>query len=109
MVSRKMLLANLAAALATFLAPSIACAGEAAPTLVPMSAWQGDAEIAATDISAARRRHHAYRGSAAARSAFGSIADGPVYEAPVDTLPSYGGGYAGFGYGVGDNSRNQSW
>jgi len=109
MMSRKMLLAILATALATSLAPSIASAGDAVPTFVPMSAWQVDATITATDVSAARRRYHAHRGGAAARNAFGSIADGPVYEAPVDALPSYGGGYPAFGYGVGDNSRNQTW
>jgi hypothetical protein len=67
-----------------------------------------------TDFSAARKRHHAYRGSAAVRNAFGSIDGGTVYGgslyggSPYEG-PSYGGGYGGYGYGVGDNSRNQTW
>jgi hypothetical protein len=54
---------------------------------------------AATDISAARRRHYAR-----IRNAFGSIIGRPVY------APHFygGGGYPGYGYGIGDNNRNRT-
>jgi len=108
MVTRKMLFAFLAAASLTALAPSVVTAGESnfAHGLMPVR--QAVSTDMATDISAVRRRHHAYRGSAAVRNAFGRIG-GPVYEAPPYGAHSYGGGYSGFGNGVGDNSQNQTW
>jgi hypothetical protein len=58
----------------------------------------GQAAISATDVSAARRRHHA---RTAPREAFGSISGGSAtYGAPS---------YQGYGYGYGDNSHNQTW
>jgi hypothetical protein len=94
------ILASAAAAALTAGAPTVAQAGTAAP-VQSVSALQTGV---ATDISAARRRHTAHRGSASARAAFGSIVDGPVYASP-----SHGGGYPGFGYGYGDNSRQTSF
>jgi hypothetical protein len=110
MISRKILFSFLAAVSVIAVAPSVATAGTTA---------RGDGlsvrtVSSATDFSAARKRHHAYRGSASARNAFGSIGGGTVYGgslyggSPYEG-PSYGGGYSGFGYGVGDNSRNQTW
>jgi uncharacterized membrane protein len=107
MISRKILFSFLAAVSVIAVAPSIATAGTAAR-------GDGLSVSSATDFSAARKRHHAYRGSASARNAFGSIGGGTVYGgslyggSPYEG-PSYGGGYSGFGYGVGDNSRNQTW
>jgi hypothetical protein len=57
---------------------------------------------AMTDISAARRRHTARRGSPAAGAAYGNSIGGAIYGYPSD------GGYAGFGYGVHDNSGPRS-
>ena len=58
-----------------------------------------------TDISSANRHHHVHHHHSAARAAYGSYIGGPVYG-----YPSYGGGgYADYGYGVGDNDRNQTW
>ncbi|MET0970926.1 MAG: hypothetical protein ABWY18_17140 [Tardiphaga sp.] len=51
---------------------------------------------AATDIGAARRQHRAR--SASPRNAYGSFSNG----AGATSSP-------GYGYGVGDNSRNQTW
>jgi len=107
MLTRKMLLAFLAAASLTALAPSVGTASEAKFVHGLRSVRQDASMAAATDISAARRRHHAYH-SAAVRNAFGSIGR-PVYDTPSYEVPSYGGGSAGFGYGVGDNSQNQTW
>jgi hypothetical protein len=60
---------------------------------------------AMTDISSANRHHVHHHHSAAARAAYGSYIGGPVYGSR-----SYGGGgYADYGYGVGDNDRNQTW
>jgi hypothetical protein len=58
---------------------------------------------ATTDISASRRRHTAHHRSTAARAAYGSVIDGPVYGYPA---PAYQGGYPGYGYGIGDNSNS---
>jgi hypothetical protein len=82
-------------------APSVAMAGTAARSV---SAAQQISNRAGTmtDISAAQRRHHAHRGTAAARAAYGSIYGGPAYG-----YPAYrDGGYPGYGYGVGDNSHS---
>lgn len=68
------------------------------------------ARSASTDFSAAKKKHTSRNNP---NAAYGSIADGPVYGGPVYTSPSYGNpsyGYSGgYGYGYGDNSRNQTW
>ena len=51
-----------------------------------------------TDISAARRHRQARR--SASRNAFGSIGSSESFNSSGNT---------GFGYGVGDNSRGQTW
>ncbi len=77
----------------TAVEPSVAMVGTTAPAKGVSMAQGIDQETStATDISAARRRHHA-RGSAAVRAAFASIV----------------GGHSGYGYGYGDNSRNMHW
>jgi hypothetical protein len=53
-----------------------------------------------TDISAARRQHHARARSP--RDAYGSYVGGAGGAAPQTSSGSYG-------YGYGDNSRNQTW
>lgn len=55
-------------------------------------------QAAATDISAARRQHRARHASP--RDAYGSYVGGASGVAPQSQ---------NFGYGVGDNSRNQTW
>ena len=62
--------------------------------------WIGDPRLA-TDISTARRVQR--RGHAAARVATPSVAP------PVRLLHSYASAPASYGYGIGDNSRNQTW
>ncbi len=82
----------LIAALAVSTTPASMAKAASAPVLSTAQ------QAASTDFSAARRRHYARR--SAPRDAFGSIGG------------AYGGGYStsqGFGYGVGDNSRNQTW
>jgi hypothetical protein len=60
--------------------------------------WIGDPRLA-TDISAARRlQRHVH---APARM---TVPPGPVR--PMD---SYASAPTGYGYGIGDNSRNQTW
>jgi hypothetical protein len=95
----KMGVLAIAAAAWTAGAPTVAQAGTAAP-VQSVSALQSSV---ATDISAARRRHTARRGSASARAAFGSIVGGLGYASPSH------GGYPGYGYGYGDNSRQTSF
>ena len=76
------------------LAPSGAAAGTAARQI-------SHGGSATTDISAARR-HHAHHSRTAARAAYGSFVDRPVYG-----YPAYrDGGYPGYGYGIGDNSNS---
>ena len=83
---------------------AVATAAMAAPVRsTPVTREVSKATSAATDISAARRRHIARRGSAAAWGAFGRIGGGGVYR-----IPSYGGSYPGFGYGIHDNSGPRS-
>jgi hypothetical protein len=66
---------------------AVATAAMAAPVRsTPVTQEVSKATSAATDISAARRRH-ARRGS---------------------RIPSYGGSYPGFGYGIHDNSGPRS-
>ena len=82
---------------------AVATAAMAAPVRsTPVTQEVSKATGAATDISAARRRHIARRGSAA-WGGFGSIRGGPVYR-----IPSYGGSYPGVGYGIHDNSGPRS-
>jgi hypothetical protein len=76
------------------LAPSGAAAGTAARQISHGSS-------ATTDISSARR-HHAHHSRSAARAAYGSFVERPVYGYPA----YHDGGYPGYGYGVGDNSNN---
>jgi hypothetical protein len=108
MISRTIMFSLLAAVSVIVAVPSVATAGTTARDHAVSVAH---AVGGATDFSAARKRHHAYRGSASARNAFGSIVGDTVYGgslyggAPYQG-PSYGGG---FGYGVGDNSQNQTW
>jgi hypothetical protein len=87
-------------------APSVATAAVATPAGNVSAAQQVSYKTStATDISAARRRHYAGRGSVGFRRAFGSIiGGGPVY------APSFrsNGGYPGYGYGIGDNNRNRT-
>ncbi len=91
------ILLALAAALAlTAAIPSIVHASPAKQT-------QAVAAGSVTDFSSAARRHRHVAHRAHFRNAYGAI-PGPVYEAP-----SYGTGYQGYGYGYGDNSRNQTW
>jgi hypothetical protein len=56
------------------------------------------AAVTSTDISAARRTRQARR--TAPRDAYGSYVGGAGGVSPS---------YPGYGYGVGDNSRNQTW
>jgi hypothetical protein len=89
-------LALIAAVITTVAMPSATMAATAAPSQELSVAYRA---TLATDLSAARRRHHARRTTL--RDAFGSIGGGSVtYGAPS---------YQGYGYGVGDNSRNQTW
>jgi hypothetical protein len=113
-ISRQVLFSFPAAMSAMAVAPSVATAAAAAPAdRVSIVRDAGNA-TGATDVSGARKRHHAYRGSAAARNAFGSIVGdtvygGTLYGGSPYEAPSYRGGYPGYGYGIGDNSRNQTW
>lgn len=56
------------------------------------------AAVASTDISAARKTRQVRRTSP--RDAYGSYVGGAGGVSPS---------YPGYGYGVGDNSRNQTW
>jgi hypothetical protein len=88
--------ALIAAVITTAAMPSATMAATASPSQ-ELSVVHG--ATLATDLSAARRRHYARRTTP--RDAFGSIGGGSVtYEAPS---------HAGYGYGVGDNSHNQTW
>ncbi len=92
-------------------APSASMAGTAAPARSVSAAREiGNVTGAMTDISAARRRHYARRGSAAARGAFGSTIGGPVYRSPYYPVyrSPYNDSYPGFGYGIHDNSGPRS-
>jgi hypothetical protein len=67
---------------------AVATAAMAAPVRsTPVTQEVSKATSAATDISAARRRHIPRRGN---------------------RIPSYGGSYPGFGYGIHDNSGPRS-
>jgi hypothetical protein len=111
MISRTIMFSLLAVVSVIATVPSAATAGTTARDHAVSFA---NAVSHATDFSAARKRRHAYRGSAAARNAFGSIVGDTVYGgslyggSPYEG-PFYGGGYPGYGYGIGDNSRNQTW
>jgi hypothetical protein len=62
------------------------------------------AAVTSTDISAARKNRQVRRTSP--RDAYGSYVGGGSYVgAPGGVSQSY----PGYGYGVGDNSRNQTW
>jgi hypothetical protein len=62
--------------------------------------WIGDPRLA-TDISAARRvQRHVH---APARVTIPSVAP------PVRSMDSYASAPTSYGYGIGDNSRNQTW
>lgn len=107
MISRTNMFSLLAAVSVIATLPSVATAGTTRNHAVSVAHAIGGA----TDFSAARKRHHVYRGSAAARNAFGSIVGdtvhgGSLYGGAPYEGPSYGGGY---GYGIGDNSQNQTW
>jgi hypothetical protein len=84
-------------------APSGAMAGTAARNGTAAHHIR-NATSTTTDISAARRRHTAHRGTAAARAAYGSVIEEPVYGG----YPAYQGGGGGYGYGYGDNSNSYS-
>lgn len=85
------------AVITTTAMPSATMAAAAAPSQELSVAHSA---ALATDLSAARRRHHARRTTT--RDAFGSIGGGVTYGAPSSS-------YQGYGYGVGDNSHNQTW
>jgi hypothetical protein len=75
-------------------ASSVAMAGAATPNHGIFAARK---KISVTDISAARRRY------SARRRAFDRFDGGGGY-----VVPTYRGGYPGFGYGVHDNSGPRS-
>lgn len=62
--------------------------------------WIGDPRLA-TDISAARRMPR--RVHVPARETAPSVAP------PVRLMDSYASALTSYGYGIGDNSRNQTW
>ena len=90
-------LALVAAAAVWASAPSAAIA---APREATQMSPASSATRAAIEAGAASKKHHHARRSNA-RDAFGSMSGGAVGPA----APSSGG----YGYGVGDNSRNQTW
>lgn len=63
--------------------------------------WIGDPRLS-TDISAARRVQQR-RVHAPARATVPSVAP------PVRPMDSYASAPTSYGYGIGDNSRNQTW
>ena len=88
-------IAAVAAAMALIaLVPSGAAAGTAARQISHGSS-------AATDVSSARRLH-THHSRTAARAAYGSLIERPVYGYPA----YHDGGYPGYGYGIGDNSNS---
>ncbi len=92
----RILLALAAALMLTAAIPSIVRAS-------PVKETHAIVNSSVTDFSSAARHHRHLARRAHVRNAYGAIL-GPVYEAP-----SYGSGYQGYGYGYGDNSRNQTW
>jgi len=104
--SHHRLLLALAAALALIAAiPSLAHAAPAPAKAAPAKSVvvkHAYAQSMPTDFSSAARRHHQhYVVRNSVRNAYGAFVGGPVFAAP-----SYS---SGFGYGYGDNSRNQTW
>jgi hypothetical protein len=67
-------------------------------------------QSASTDFSAAKKKHYSRNNP---NAAYGSISGSPMYgERQIYSSPGYSGysGYSGgYGYGYGDNSRNQTW
>lgn len=84
-----------ASALALLLAVTMSHGGEAIAASRAPSLTSGHT---ATDSSAAQRHHHAQRNKL--RNAYGAYVGGADDRAP-SPLP--------YGYGVGDNARNQTW
>jgi hypothetical protein len=108
MSTKKLTLASIirASGLATLVGIAIGGAQPAVAASAPAYPQSISAPIAvaSTDISAARKNRQVRRASR--RDAYGSYLGGGSYVGG-------GGGvsqsYPGYGYGVGDNSRNQTW
>jgi hypothetical protein len=89
-----------ASGLALLAAMAVAAAEPSSASTVQVPS-AGLAMVGSTDISAARRHHQAKHASP--RNAYGSYAGGAGGFVPQS---SNAGSY---GYGYGDNSRNQTW
>jgi hypothetical protein len=62
---------------------------------------------ASTDFSAAKKKHVSRNNP---KAAYGSISGSPMSGGgQVYSSPGYSGYSGGYGYGYGDNSRNQTW
>ncbi|MDR6660450.1 hypothetical protein AB7828_08730 [Tardiphaga sp. 215_C5_N2_1] len=108
MSTKKLTLASIirASGLATLVGIAISGAQPAVAASAPAypQSIRAPIAVASTDISAARKNRQVRRASP--RDAYGSYLGGGSYVGG-------GGGvsqsYPGYGYGVGDNSRNQTW
>ncbi|MGM4922838.1 hypothetical protein AB8A31_08020 [Tardiphaga sp. 804_B3_N1_9] len=79
--------------------PAVAASAPAYPRWI-----SAPAAVTSTDISAARKTRQVRRASP--RAAYGSYVGGDSY---VGGAGGVSQSYPGYGYGVGDNSRNQTW
>ena len=95
-----------ASGLASLVVIAVGAAQPAVAASAPayLQSINASAVVTSTDISAARKNRQVRRASR--RDAYGSYLGGGSYVGG-------GGGvsqsYPGYGYGVGDNSRNQTW